>query len=68
MFEVKIEDLSGSSQFKSEVRKVEREITLSLTNLNYETNLKRHQYLPNIIMEDMDKKRELPIYLIFIPK
>ena len=64
VFEDEIKDLSGSFQFKSEVSKVERETLLSLPNPNYEAVLKQHQHLRNI-MNDMDKKIELPIHLVF---
>ena len=64
VFEDEIKDLSGSFQFKSEVSKVERETLLSLPNPNYEAVLKQHQDLRNI-MNDMDKKIELPIHLVF---
>ena len=65
VFEVEIKNLSGSFQFKSEVNKVERETLLSLPNPNYEAVLKQHQYLQNITMNDVDKKTELPIHLVF---
>ena len=58
VFEVKIKDLSGSFQFKSEVSKVERETLLSLPSLNYDPVLKQQQYIRKIAMNDMDKKTE----------
>ena len=58
VFEVKIKDLSGSFQFKSEVSKVERETLLSLPSLNCEPVLKQQQHLRKITMNDMDKKTE----------
>ena len=44
VFEIKIEDLNGSFQFKSEVSKIEIETLLSLLNSNYEVVLKKHQH------------------------
>ena len=65
VFEVEIKDLSGIFQFKSEVSKIERETLLSLPNPNYEAVSKQHQHLRNIAINDMDKKTELPIHLVF---
>ena len=65
VFEVEIKDISGSFQFKSEKSKVEKETLLSLPNPNYEAVLKQHQHLWNITMNDMNKKKELPTYLVF---
>ena len=44
VFEIKIEDLNGSFQFKLEVSKIEIETLLSLLNSNYEVVLKKHQH------------------------
>ena len=38
---------------------------LSLPNPNYQAVLKQHQNLRNITMNDLDKKTELPIHLVF---
>ena len=65
VFEVEIKDLSTSFQFKLEINKVERERLLSLPNPNYEAVLKQHRHLRNITMNDMDKKTELLVHLIF---
>ena len=64
VFEVEIKDLSGSFQFKSEVGKVERK-TLLTPNPNYESVLKEHHYLRSVTMNGMEKKTELPTYLVF---
>ena len=65
VFEVEIKDLTTSFQFKLEINKVERERLLSLPNPNYEAVLKQHRHLRNITMNDMDKKTELLVHLIF---
>ena len=43
MFEVEIEDLSWSSQFKLKVIKIEREVLLLLPNPNNKAVLKQYQ-------------------------
>ena len=56
VFRVKIEELSGSSQFRSEVNNVGRKTLLSFLNPNYETVLKQPQHLRKITMNDMYQK------------
>lgn len=56
VFRVKIEELSGSSQFRLEVNNVERKTLLSFLNPNYETVLKQPQHLRKITMNDMYQK------------
>ena len=65
VFRVKIEELSGSSQFRSEVNNVERKTLLSFLNPNYETVLKQPQHLRKITMNDMYQKSESPVHLMF---
>ena len=60
MFEVEIEDLSWSSQFKLKVIKIEREALLLLPNPNNKAVLKQYQKWENITM-----KAELSIHWIF---
>ena len=64
IYSVEVKNLRGNFKLGVSVSKVERELLLSLTNLEYTKILRRYQHLNGVEMDDTDDKAELPIHLI----
>ena len=61
---LKISNVDGSFHLEMDVKKVNRSQLLSLGNPKYKEKVARFSHLQGIIMDDTDKKAELPIHLI----
>jgi len=64
LHKLKISNVDGSFHLETEVTKVHRSQLLSLGNPKYKEKIARFPHLQGIIMDDTDKKAELPIHLI----
>lgn len=64
LHKLKISNVDGSFHLETDVTKVNRSQLLSLGNPKYEEKIARFPHLQGIIMDDTDKKAELPIHLI----
>ena len=59
-----IENLSGNFYLRTEITKVNRGVPLTLTNPWYKDILAKYDQLRGVEIDDVDLKRELPVYLI----
>ena len=59
-----IENLSGNFHLRTEITKVNRGVPLTLTNPWYKDILAKYDHLRGVEIDDVDLKRELPVYLI----
>ena len=64
IYDVNIVNLKGDFELSIEVKKVEKNILLSIPNPKYQEMLKSHQHLSGITMDGKDEKAELPIHVI----
>ena len=62
--EVIIGNLSGDFHLKTEVTKVNRGVLLNLENPRYQDMVARYSHLKGVVMDDADKKIDLPVHLI----
>ena len=56
--------LTGNFHLRTEITKVNRGVPLTLTNPWYKDILAKYDHLRGVEIDDVDLKRELPVYLI----
>ena len=56
--------LAGNFHLRTEITKVNRGVPLTLTNPWYKDILAKYDHLRGVEIDDVDLKRELPVYLI----
>ena len=64
IYHVQIASVTNDYKMMATVTKVDKTVLLSLPNPQYERIIQQHQHLKEVIMEDKDKKPELPIHMI----
>ena len=63
-YELQVEDVERTFHLEVEASKVEKEVLLTLPNPKYSKLIERYEQLRGIVMNDDDKKDELPIHVI----
>ena len=63
-YTVKIASVDGKFEMTTKVSKVDKGVLLTVTNPHYEELISTFPHLEGVVMEDNDKKSELPIHLI----
>lgn len=63
-YTVKVASVDGKFEMTTKVSKVDKGVLLTVTNPHYEELISTFPHLEGVVMEDNDKKSELPIHLI----
>lgn len=63
-YTVKVASVDGKFEMTTKVSKVDKGVLLTVTNPHYEELISMFPHLEGVVMEDNDKKSELPIHLI----
>ena len=63
-YTVKVASVDGKFEMTTKVSKVDKGVFLTVTNPHYEELISKYPHLEGVVMEDNDKKSELPIHLI----
>ena len=64
IYNVQVASVTNDFKIMATVTRVDKAVLLSLPNPQYERIIQQHQHLKEVIMEDKDKKPELPIHMI----
>ena len=64
IYHLQVASVRSNFKMMAEVTKVNKSVLLSLPNPQYERVIQQHQHLKEVIMEDKDRKPELPIHMI----
>lgn len=63
-YTVKVASVDGKFEMTTKVSKVDKGVLFTVTNPHYEELISTFPHLEGVVMEDNDKKSELPIHLI----
>ena len=63
-YTVKVANVDGRFEMTTKVSKVDKGVLLTIPNPNYEELISKYPHLEGVVMDDNDKKSELPIHLI----
>ena len=63
-YTVTVASVDGKFEMMTKVNKVDKGVLLTVSNPHYEELISKHPHLEGVVMEDNDKKSELPIHLI----
>ena len=63
-YTVKVGSVNGKFEMTTKVNKVDKGVLLTVTNPHYGELISKYPHLEGVVMEDNDKKSELPIHLI----
>ena len=63
-YDVKISSIVGDFNMAASVSKVDRSVLLTIPNPRYADKIHQYSHLQGVVMNDEDKKPELPIHLI----
>ncbi len=63
-YEVKISSIDQKFEMTTMLNKVDKPVLLSVPNPRYEELLKRYSHLKELVMDDNDRKNELPIHVV----
>ena len=63
-YTVKVASVDGRFEMTTKVNKVDEGVLLTVSNLRYEELITKYPHLEGVVMDDKDKKGELPIHLI----
>ena len=63
-YTVKVASVDGKFEMTTKVNKVYKGVLLTVTNPHYEELISKYPHQEGVLMEDNDKKSELPIHLI----
>ena len=63
-YTVKVASVNGKFEMTTKVNKVDKGVLLTVTNPHYGELISKYPHLKGVVMEDNDKKSELPIHLI----
>ena len=64
IYSVKIRDVNEKCTFNTELKKLEREVLLTLPNLKYSKILKKYPHLKEVQKNATDEKEQLPVHII----
>ena len=64
-YTVKVASVDGKFEMTTKVNKADKRVLLTFTNPHYEELIRKYPQLEGVVMEDNDKKTELPIHLTF---
>ena len=64
IFDVTIENIEGNFELKTQLNNVEKDTLLSLPNPNYLEIISHYPHLNDIKLNDIVKKKELPVHVI----
>eukprot|EP00112_Aurelia_sp_Birch-Aquarium-sp1_P000961 Seg1093.7 transcript_id=Seg1093.7/GoldUCD/mRNA.D3Y31 product="hypothetical protein" pseudo=true protein_id=Seg1093.7/GoldUCD/D3Y31 len=64
IYHVQVASITNAFEMMATVTKVDKAVLLSLPNPQYGRLIERHQHLKEVIMDDKDRKPELPIDMI----
>ena len=64
IFEIQSQDVASNFNFTTEVSKVEKDVLINISNLQYEVMINQFLHLKGIQMNDTDTKSSFPIHLI----
>ena len=64
IFDVTIQNIEGNFELKTQLNKVEKDTVLSLPNPNYPEIISHYPHLNDIKLNDIVKKKELPVHVI----
>ena len=64
IFDVTIQNIEGNFELKTQLNKVEKDTLLSLPNPNYLEIISHYPHLNDIKLNDIVKKKELPVHVI----
>ena len=64
IYNLKISNCEEDFELCTDVSKVEKNVLLSLANLNYEGMIRKFSHLKGIKMTETDTKSELPVHLV----
>ena len=63
-YTVKVASVDGRFEMTTKVNKVDKGVLLTVSNPRYEELITKYPHLEGVVMDDKDKKGELPIHLI----
>ena len=63
-FDVTIQNIEGNFELKTQLNKAEKDTLLSLPNPNYLEIISHYPHLNDIKLNDIVKKKELPVHVI----
>ena len=63
VYSVEIKNINNEFNFKTEISKLEKSLSLELPNPNYREIQNNYQHLRDIKLNDYDTKSELPIHM-----
>ena len=63
-YEVKIASVDGNFEMTTRISQVDKSVLLTVPNPNYEELIHKYSHLQGVVMDDNDKKSELPIHVI----
>ena len=63
VYSVEIKNINNEFNFKTEISKLEKSLSLELPNPNYREIQNNYQHLRDIKLNDYDTKTELPIHM-----
>ena len=64
LYQVDISSTTYKFNLKAEVTKVEKEVLMHVPNPGYQQMLRSYEHLGGILIEDNDKKEELPVHVV----
>ena len=63
-YTVTVASVDGKFQATMQINKVDKGVLLTVPNPKYEELIKKYRHLEGVVMDDDDKKSELPIHMI----
>ena len=63
-YKVNVASVDGKFEMTAKVNKVDKGVLLTVSNPHYEELIRKYPHLEGVVMEDNDKKSELPVHLI----